>query len=143
MNEILMNKYEFSRLVGQVNDWGIARGLTVGNGATIEAQAAKLVEEATELREAARVGDLDGIIDGIGDSLVVLIQASRLSGISFDQALKAAWKEIENRKGEMRFGIFVKEGDLKGLELQGTPLRAMKSLEELTEALGKFKGTEK
>jgi|SRR5690606_21578617 len=97
-------------------DWGIKRNLTAEGGATALAQVTKLIEEVGEIKEGIEENNRDKVVDGIGDSLVVLVQLARLAGVSFDEALAKAWNDIKDRKGEMKCGIFVKETDLKLLE---------------------------
>lgn len=90
-------------------NWGIQRNITAEGGATALSQIPKLYEEVDELQQALTAGDKAGIVDGIGDSLVVLIQIARLAGYPLDECLEQAWNEIKDRKGTMVNGIFVKE----------------------------------
>lgn len=77
-------------------------------GGTLEGQAGKTVEEATEFLEAVQAEDIDAVIDGIGDTLVTLIIACAGQNLDLADCLQAAWKEIEHRTGKMVDGVFVK-----------------------------------
>ena len=49
-------------------------------------------------------------IDGVGDTVVCLINICALLDISLTECLKSAYEEIKNRRGTMNAeGIFVKE----------------------------------
>lgn len=115
--------------------WGQDRGITRENGATPRAQMSKLVEEADEAVEAFERGDISEAQDGIGDCLVVLVQMARLMGVPFDTAMERAWKDIKDRKGQLRHGVFVKQKDIDAFLSQGKSLEDFKTLEELTTAL--------
>lgn len=102
----------YEDLHNKIVQWSLDRGITIENGATIKAQAMKLIEEAQEIIEACDEGDMDKLIDGIGDCDVVLNQINRLSGIPRLDALEKAYAEIKDRTGIMRCGVFVKQADL-------------------------------
>ena len=128
---IITDESRFAELVGKINQWGIDRGLTLDNGADPSAQVFKLLEEAQEVGDALEAHNVPEIIDGIGDCLVVLIQLSRLTCVPLDTALEYAWKEIKNRGGQMKYGIFVKEQDLERLKHRGVALEDISSKDEL------------
>jgi len=52
------------------------------------------------------------IIDSIGDMYVVLTILSMQLNVDIELCVQAAYDEIENRKGKMIKGVFVKESDL-------------------------------
>lgn len=104
--------------IDQIFDWGVQRNITAKGGATALAQVTKLIEEVGEIKEGIEENNRDKVVDGIGDSLVVLIQVARLAGVSLEEALEKAWEDIKDRKGEMKCGVFVKEADLKLLDEQ-------------------------
>ena len=92
----------------------IARWATDRNifrGGTAETQSRKLLEEAHELEEAIREGDRDGIIDGIGDTIVCLVVQAQFAGLTLTECIEHAWQEIKDRKGQLINGVFIKEGD--------------------------------
>lgn len=101
-------------------------GWNLYNEATVLAQADKLIEEVSELREAAfahaqdltsyvdssgnKVKDTEEeLIDGIGDSLVVLKNLCVMLDLDMKFCFNSAIEVIAKRKGEMIDGKFVKE----------------------------------
>jgi NTP pyrophosphatase (non-canonical NTP hydrolase) len=77
---------------------------------TPQAQLLKAMSELGELADATLKGDLDGMIDGLGDTLVTLIIYARLAGITLPAALGCAYMEIKDRTGTLlENGVFVKE----------------------------------
>lgn len=88
--------------------WSEARGIIPNS--TSKAQLTKAYEEMNELSEAISNRDRDGIVDGLGDVLVCLINIAALEDFDLTQCLKAAYEQIKDRKGYMNAdGIFVKE----------------------------------
>jgi NTP pyrophosphatase (non-canonical NTP hydrolase) len=74
------------------------------------AQWKKAAEELDELRDALVKNDLAMAIDGVGDTVVCLINICALLDINLTECLKVAYGEIKDRKGYMNEeGIFVKE----------------------------------
>jgi len=73
-----------------------------------EAQYTKLLEEVSELLMAIKTNNKAGIIDGIGDSIVVLTNLAEFYNLSLNQCFEAAWIEIADRKGKMVNGFYVK-----------------------------------
>ena len=94
------------QLIERVHKWADNRGIF--EKGTVYAQAEKTVEEAEELAEAVQFGDDDGIVDGIGDVMVTLIIQAKLQGLDIETCLESVLMEIENRKGTMVNGTFVK-----------------------------------
>lgn len=92
----------------KVIQWSEARKI-IPNSNPI-AQWKKGMEEMEELRDALVANDLAMAIDGVGDTVVCLINICALLDISLTECLKAAYEEIKDRKGTMNAeGIFVKE----------------------------------
>ena len=71
-------------------------------------QVLKLFEEGGELAKAILKDGQPGVIDGIGDCLVVLAILARQRGTSLQKCFAAAWDEIKDRKGETVNGTFIK-----------------------------------
>jgi len=96
--------------------WAEDRGiLAKGN---ILAQIGKHLEEVGELLSAISANDLEEIKDARGDISITHIileeMLTREYGDTTDQCLDAAYKVISGRKGVMKNGIFVKEGESHG-----------------------------
>ena len=88
--------------------WSEARGII--QNSTSEAQLRKAYEEMDELRDAIAARDKDGIIDGLGDVLVCLINVAAIEDLDLTKCLFHAYNEIKDRKGHMNSdGIFVKD----------------------------------
>jgi NTP pyrophosphatase (non-canonical NTP hydrolase) len=100
-----------SALISLVRQWGIDKGITGPNGkATLQSQFKKLLEEVYEIEEGIVDKDQHELIDGIGDSTVVLILLAELAGVKFETCLLAAYEEIKGRTGRMsEEGIFIKD----------------------------------
>jgi uncharacterized protein YabN with tetrapyrrole methylase and pyrophosphatase domain len=88
--------------------WSEARGI-IPNSTSL-AQWEKAREELYELRDALVERNRTGIIDGLGDVLVCLINVAALENVDLTSCLKFAYEEIKDRKGRINAGgIFVKE----------------------------------
>jgi len=98
----------FAEVEMKVIQWSEARKI-IPNSTPI-AQWKKAAEELDELRDALVKNDLALAIDGVGDTVVCLINICALLDISITECLKVAYEEIKDRKGTMNAeGIFVKE----------------------------------
>ena len=89
-----------------IRTWADERGL-YDKGDT-KTQFCKLMEEAGELGRAVLKNDQTEFVDAIGDMVVVLTNLAHLGGTSIEQCIDAAYAEIQNRKGKMVNGTFVK-----------------------------------
>lgn len=99
-----------NELTDKIRIWAIERGL---DAAQPEKQMLKLVEEIGELAEGLAKGNLDEVIDSIGDSYVVLTILAMQLDLNIEDCVKVAYEEIADRKGKMVNGVFVKEADLQ------------------------------
>jgi len=87
--------------------WAKERGLyDKGDPKT---QALKLVEEVGETCRAILKEDYDQVIDGIGDSVVVLTNLAELMDVKIEECIASAYNEIKNRTGKMDNGTFKKD----------------------------------
>ena len=102
-NEPLLGLNDFDL----IRMWARQRGL-YDNGDT-KTQALKLVEEVGETCRAILKEDHDEVVDGIGDCVVVLTNLAELQGVTIEECIKAAYKEICNRTGKMVNGTFKKD----------------------------------
>ena len=90
-----------------IRDWADERGL-YENGDS-KTQALKLVEEVGETCRAILKEDYVEITDGIGDCVVVLTNLAELHGVSIEECIYAAYREIKNRTGKMVNGTYKKD----------------------------------
>lgn len=90
-----------------IRSWADKRGLYDKGDA--KTQLIKLYEESGELSQAILKNDKAGIIDAIGDSVVVLTNLAHLVGTDIEICIKSAYDEISNRTGRMINGTFVKD----------------------------------
>ena len=72
-------------------------------------QLVKLAEEFGKISEGLAKKDKQLITDGVGDVYVTLVALCATLGLEIDECVYHAYKEIENRKGEMVDGVFIKE----------------------------------
>ncbi|WP_077317594.1 MazG-like family protein [Virgibacillus proomii] len=98
-----------NELTTNIEQWAVNKGL---DEAQPEKQMLKLVEEVGELAEGLAKGNLDQVIDSVGDVYVVLTILSMQMDLDIKDCIAAAYAEISDRKGEMVNGIFIKEEDL-------------------------------
>lgn len=88
--------------------WSEARQI-IPNSTSL-AQHTKALEELHELGAALENKDRPGIIDGLGDVLVCLINIAALEDLDLTKCLQSAYEEIKDRTGHMnKEGIFVKD----------------------------------
>lgn len=102
-----MTECTFEDLEDLVIRWADQRGIYDNSGAT--KQFLKAVSEMGEVADALAKQDLAEIKDGIGDTVVCLINLCRILGTSIPECLQLAYTEISTRKGQMVNGVFVKQ----------------------------------
>ena len=90
-----------------IREWAKERGLY--DKGDLKTQLIKLYEETGELSQSVLKNDRDGIIDAIGDCVVVLTNLAHLNNLSIEDCISAAYDEISNRTGKMINGTFVKD----------------------------------
>ena len=90
-----------------IRSWADTRGLY--NQGDVKTQLIKLYEESGELSQAILKNDKAGIIDAIGDSVVVLTNLAHLVGTDIETCINSAYSEISDRTGRMINGTFVKD----------------------------------
>lgn len=91
----------------QIRQWAIDRDIY--EKGDIKTQLIKLHEETGELSKAVLDGDKEGIIDAIGDSIVVLTNLAKFADTTIENCMQSAYDEISNRTGRMINGTFVKD----------------------------------
>ena len=112
----------YTGLVDAIQTWHTDRNLI--DGSSDKDQIVKLVEEfgelsrsiirtpkATEkwLNENGYPVSRDNLRDSIGDMIVVLINIAMRNDLSLYECMKKAYDEINDRKGKMVDGSFIKE----------------------------------
>ncbi|MGN7409951.1 MazG-like family protein [Sporosarcina sp. SAFN-010] len=96
--------------IGRIRKRAIERGLDSGDP---RGQILKLGEEYGELCAGFAKNNMDEVEDAIGDMVVVLTNLSTQLDLNIEDCVKRAMDEIQNRKGKMVNGVFVKEADLE------------------------------
>lgn len=96
-------------MIEKIKQWVIDRNLQTADP---KVQMCKTIEELGELARAINKNDVEGQMDGIGDTVVTLICISQQLDLDFNKCLEYAYNEIKDRKGKMIDGIFVKEEDI-------------------------------
>jgi NTP pyrophosphatase (non-canonical NTP hydrolase) len=92
----------------QIIQWAEARRIIPNSSP--ETQLLKAMSELGELADATIKRDPEGIVDGVGDVMVCLINYCALQDINLVSCMKMAYQEINDRKGTlMTNGVFVKE----------------------------------
>ena len=94
----------FNNIIQWANDRNII------NGATSKDQCLKLIQEVGELSDSLCKGLSP--IDDIGDCMVVLTIIAEQNDLTVNECLQHAYNDIKDRKGVMREGVFIKEGDI-------------------------------
>lgn len=97
-----------------IRKWATDRGIyDEGN---VKTQFAKLVEEVGELAQAILKDDDLEFSDAVGDCVVVLTNLAALNGHVIEDCIDGAYRQIQNRRGAMQNGTFVKEDSRPTLE---------------------------
>lgn len=98
----------YSEIEIDIIRWAEARKIIPNS--TPDTQLLKAMSELGELADATIKKDRAGIVDGVGDVMVCLINYCALQDINLVSCLKQAYEEIKHRKGTlMPNGVFVKE----------------------------------
>lgn len=98
----------FAEVEMDVIRWSEARGIIQNSDS--KTQLLKALSEMGELADAITKRDRDGIIDGIGDVLVCLVNVAAIEDVDLTACLKAAFEEIKDRRGYLnKEGVFIKQ----------------------------------
>ena len=107
----------FNELELKVLRWAEARQIIPNSSSQV--QALKLVSEVGEFCDAVIKKDRDGVIDGLGDVLVVLIILADLESLNLLSCLESAYNEIKDRRGTLQpNGVFIKETITKAADVR-------------------------
>jgi uncharacterized protein YabN with tetrapyrrole methylase and pyrophosphatase domain len=100
--------HSFEVLQLDVIRWAEDRGIIKNSNA--KTQFMKAVSEMGELADAVNKEDRAGVIDGLGDVMVCLINMATIMDLDLKECLAAAYEEIKDRKGYLNAeGVFIKE----------------------------------
>ena len=101
------NKYNHEPIFDLIRQWASER--EIYSKGDIKTQLIKLYEETGELSKAILDNDKEGIIDAIGDSIVVLTNLAEFADTTVETCMQSAYDEISSRTGRMINGTFVKD----------------------------------
>ena len=88
--------------------WSEKRGIIQNSDS--KTQLLKAFSEMGELADAINKKDRPGIIDGLGDVLVCLINVAAIEDLDLTRCLKSAYNEIKDRTGYLnKDGVFIKD----------------------------------
>ena len=88
--------------------WSEKRGIIENSDG--KTQLLKAFSEMGELADAINKRDREGIIDGLGDVLVCLINVAAIEDLDLTRCLKSAYNEIKDRTGYLnKDGVFIKD----------------------------------
>lgn len=88
--------------------WSEKRGIIENSDS--KTQLLKAFSEMGELADAINKKDRPGIIDGLGDVLVCLINVAAIEDLDLTRCLKSAYNEIKDRTGYLnKDGVFIKD----------------------------------
>ena len=88
--------------------WSEKRGIIENSDS--KTQPLKAFSEMGELADAINKKDRPGIIDGLGDVLVCLINVAAIEDLDLTRCLKSAYNEIKDRTGYLnKDGVFIKD----------------------------------
>jgi NTP pyrophosphatase (non-canonical NTP hydrolase) len=92
----------------KIIQWAEARKIIPNS--TPDTQLLKAMSELGELADATIKKDREGIVDGVGDVMVCLVNYCALQDIDLVSCMESAYNEIKDRKGTLLpSGVFVKE----------------------------------
>jgi len=87
--------------------WSEARRIIPNS--TPATQLLKMMSELGELADATIKQDREGVVDGVGDVMVCLINYCALQDLNLVSCIESAYEEIKDRKGMLLpNGVFVK-----------------------------------
>jgi NTP pyrophosphatase (non-canonical NTP hydrolase) len=98
----------FAGIELEVIRWSEKRGIIENSDS--KTQLLKALSEMGELSDAIIKRDRPGIIDGIGDLLVCLINVAAIEDIDLTRCLQSAYNEIKDRTGYLNeHGAWIKD----------------------------------
>ena len=107
---IIINLPKADTLIPEIIEWAVNKRIL--KDGTVNKQAMKVMEELGELMASIIKEDQEGIIDGLGDTMVTLIILSQMLGYDIRHCLQSAYDEIKDRNGRIVNGSFIKNPDV-------------------------------
>ena len=102
------NGMSYADIEIKIIQWSEARKIIPNS--TPETQLLKAMSELGELADATIKKDQEGIVDGVGDVMVCLINYCALQDINLIDCMQVAYDQIKNRTGTLLpNGLFVKQ----------------------------------
>lgn len=101
------SNHKLDGFIAHFAKWHHDRNLIAGS--SDQAQFVKLAEELGEL--ASNIARGRDFRDDVGDMLVILTNLVERHGWTLQGCAEKAWNDIKDRKGMMKNGVFVKEGE--------------------------------
>ena len=102
------NKMSYENVEMRIIQWAEARRIIPNS--TPETQLLKTMSELGELADATIKKDKDGIIDGVGDVMVCMVNYCALQDIDLVSCMESAYDTIKNRTGTLLpNGVFLKD----------------------------------
>ena len=98
----------YSMIEMDIIRWAEARKIIPNSSP--ETQLLKAISELGELADATIKKDKAGIVDGVGDVMVCLVNYCALQDINLVNCMEVAYDQIKNRKGSLLpNGVFKKD----------------------------------
>lgn len=98
----------YAQVEMQIIQWAEARKIIPNS--IPDTQLLKAMSELGELADATIKKDREGIIDGVGDVMVCLVNYCALQDIDLVSCMEVAYSQIKHRKGTLLpNGVFIKE----------------------------------
>ena len=102
------NGMSFAEIELKIIRWSEERRIIPNS--TPETQLLKAMSELGELADATIKKDKDGIVDGVGDVLVCIVNYCALQDINLVDCMESAYSQIKDRRGTLLpNGLFVKD----------------------------------
>mgnify|MGYP001814076701 CR=1 FL=1 len=100
-----------------------------GTGWPSFTKSIQTLEETTELCTAINSNDRAEIIDAMGDIMVTLIIQAKMQGLKLEECLESAYNVISKRTGKMINGQFVKDIEVKDIDIiSGTEIAYVRKM---------------
>ena len=89
-----------------IREWATSRGIF--EKGTKQGQFDKFLEETVELGQEFYAGDVDKMMDEMGDVVITLTLLAEMHGFTIEDAIELAYQKVNKRTGKVVNGQFVK-----------------------------------